>query len=281
MGAFRKTYLLDDAPITLVKQQVLPSSPDNRELYATLRKADGSTMTIEGEGNGPIDAFVDALKNAFKVEFSFIDYHEHAVGRGANATAASYVEIQDSRGPRASRRGDGPEHRDGLAQGELERGHAAHATRGKGLVPRGRDLPPATALESEVKRGDALAVGDQADLDDAAALDDEVEDRERPSPRRPTSPGAPVMVAGCAAAARPAKIFATASPPRTSRVNGGAPTLARATLAATAAASARSTTPGSSTAMSAEKSPSRDAARKASTTSRCLARSASGDAGAP
>ena len=52
----------------------------------------------KGEGNGPIDAFVDALKKAFRIEFSFIDYHEHAVGRGANATAASYVEIQDAEG---------------------------------------------------------------------------------------------------------------------------------------------------------------------------------------
>jgi 2-isopropylmalate synthase len=95
---FRQTYLLDDPPMTLVKQQVIPSSPDNRELVATLRKADGSTLTIEGEGNGPIDAFVDALKKAFRIEFSFIDYHEHAVGRGANATAASYVEIQDAEG---------------------------------------------------------------------------------------------------------------------------------------------------------------------------------------
>src|SRR5271154_5325266 len=95
---FRQTYLLDDPPMTLVKQQTVPTSPDNRELVATLRKADGSTLTIEGEGNGPVDAFVDALKKAFKVEFSFIDYHEHAVGRGANATAASYVEIQDSEG---------------------------------------------------------------------------------------------------------------------------------------------------------------------------------------
>ena len=95
---FRKAYLLDDAPMTLIKQQTVPTSPDNRELVATLRKADGSTFTIEGEGNGPIDAFVDALKRAFKVEFSFIDYHEHAVGRGANATAASYVEIQDAEG---------------------------------------------------------------------------------------------------------------------------------------------------------------------------------------
>ncbi len=95
---FRQTYLLDDAPMTLIKQQTVPTSPDNRELVATLRKADGATFTIEGAGNGPIDAFVDALKKAFRVEFSFIDYHEHAVGRGANATAASYVEIQDAEG---------------------------------------------------------------------------------------------------------------------------------------------------------------------------------------
>jgi 2-isopropylmalate synthase len=95
---FRRVYQLDDAPMTLIKQQTVPTSPDNRELVATLRKADGATMTIEGAGNGPIDAFVDALKKAFGVEFSFIDYHEHAVGRGADATAASYVEIQDADG---------------------------------------------------------------------------------------------------------------------------------------------------------------------------------------
>ena len=95
---FQQTYFLSDAPLTLVKQQLAPTGPDNRELIARLRKADGSTMTVEGEGNGPIDAFVDALKKGFGVEFSFLDYHEHAVGRGANATAACYVELQDGEG---------------------------------------------------------------------------------------------------------------------------------------------------------------------------------------
>jgi len=95
---FQRTYLLTDAPLVLVKQQTVPTSPDNRELAATLRRADGSTLTIEGNGNGPIDAFVDALQRAFRVEFSFLDYHEHAVGRGADATAACYVEIQDASG---------------------------------------------------------------------------------------------------------------------------------------------------------------------------------------
>ena len=95
---FQRTYLLTDAPLALVKQQTIPTSPENRELSATLRRADGSTLTIEGNGNGPIDAFVDALQRAFGVEFSFLDYHEHAVGRGADATAACYVEIQDGNG---------------------------------------------------------------------------------------------------------------------------------------------------------------------------------------
>ncbi len=95
---FQRTYLLSEAPLVLVKQQVMPTSPDNRELSALLRRADGSTLTIEGSGNGPIDAFVDALQRALAVNFSFIDYHEHAVGRGADATAASYVEIQDETG---------------------------------------------------------------------------------------------------------------------------------------------------------------------------------------
>ena len=95
---FQHTYGLADAPMTLVKQQMVPTSPDSREMFATLRKADGTILKLEGDGNGPIDAFVDALKRGFDVDFSFLDYHEHAVGRGANATAASYVEIQDAKG---------------------------------------------------------------------------------------------------------------------------------------------------------------------------------------
>ncbi|HLW90475.1 MAG TPA: 2-isopropylmalate synthase [Roseiarcus sp.] len=95
---FAKTYGLDNAPVELVSQQTLPTGRNEQTLTAVLKKVDGSTMTIEGTGNGPIDAFVDALKRAFSVDFSFIDYHEHAVGRGANATATCYVELQDKNG---------------------------------------------------------------------------------------------------------------------------------------------------------------------------------------
>jgi 2-isopropylmalate synthase len=95
---FQRSYLLTDAPMTLAAQQMIPTGRDERELTAVLKRADGSTLTVEGAGNGPIDAFVDALKRAFGIDFSFLDYHEHAVGRGAHATAACYVELADSAG---------------------------------------------------------------------------------------------------------------------------------------------------------------------------------------
>lgn len=94
---FSKTYLLSDAPLELLAHKTFPGAQGSRTLTAEL-KQDGAIRTIEGVGNGPIDAFVDALKTTYGVEFSFLDYHEHAVGRGANATAACYVQLQDEKG---------------------------------------------------------------------------------------------------------------------------------------------------------------------------------------
>ncbi|PZR92785.1 MAG: 2-isopropylmalate synthase [Stutzerimonas stutzeri] len=94
---FSKTYLLSDAPLELLAHKTFPGAQGSRTLTAEL-KQDGAVRTIEGVGNGPIDAFVDALKTTYGVEFSFLDYHEHAVGRGANATAACYVKLEDGNG---------------------------------------------------------------------------------------------------------------------------------------------------------------------------------------
>lgn len=94
---FSRTYLLSDAPLELISHKTFPTAQGTRTLTAEL-KQDGAIRTIDGVGNGPIDAFVDALKTTYGVEFSFLDYHEHAVGRGANATAACYVQLQDAAG---------------------------------------------------------------------------------------------------------------------------------------------------------------------------------------
>lgn len=95
---FGKTYLLTGAPLQLVSHKIFPAGQDSRTLVAELSQLDGTPINIEGIGNGPIDAFVDALQKTFGVAFSVLDYHEHAVGRGADATAACYVKLEDGRG---------------------------------------------------------------------------------------------------------------------------------------------------------------------------------------
>ena len=53
---------------------------------------DGIPRTVTGAGNGPIAAFVDALRSGLGVEMDVVDYAEHALGQGADATAVAYVE---------------------------------------------------------------------------------------------------------------------------------------------------------------------------------------------
>jgi len=51
----------------------------------------GETRTLEGTGNGPVAAFVDALKSV-GVDVAVLDYAEHALSSGGDASAAAYVE---------------------------------------------------------------------------------------------------------------------------------------------------------------------------------------------
>lgn len=51
---------------------------------------DGQTHTCSGHGNGPIDAFVNALG----LDIKLMDFHEHAISAGADAQAASYIELR-------------------------------------------------------------------------------------------------------------------------------------------------------------------------------------------
>jgi 2-isopropylmalate synthase len=62
-------------------------------LEAPLRVEDGERLA-KGVGNGPIAAFVDALRRDAGIALSVLDYHEHAMGGGAEASAVAYVEAK-------------------------------------------------------------------------------------------------------------------------------------------------------------------------------------------
>ena len=53
----------------------------------------GQDISYEGEGNGPVSAFIDSLTRA-GLHIRVLDYKEHALSTGGDAQAASYVECE-------------------------------------------------------------------------------------------------------------------------------------------------------------------------------------------
>jgi 2-isopropylmalate synthase len=51
-------------------------------------------QSVEADGNGPISAFVNAIREIVEVDFGVDNYHEQAVGKGADAQAMAYVPLK-------------------------------------------------------------------------------------------------------------------------------------------------------------------------------------------
>ncbi len=92
---FQDTYLSGDGRLGFVQHRTYPDEREAGARVCTALLTDNGVETeIEGHGNGPIDAFVDALKRYLGIAFEVLDYHEHATGSGADATAVAYVQVQ-------------------------------------------------------------------------------------------------------------------------------------------------------------------------------------------
>ncbi|AQP46898.1 2-isopropylmalate synthase [Tessaracoccus aquimaris] len=75
------------------------STSSNGQFHVTAT-VDGPTrhdVEVEGEGNGPVSAFVDALTNE-GAHVRVLDYTEHALDAGGDAKAAAYVECEIGEG---------------------------------------------------------------------------------------------------------------------------------------------------------------------------------------
>ena len=90
--AFAAEYLPATARTQLSGYET-SSDPDG--VVVSARLADGSeTRAISGRGNGPISALIHALRRDLGVEADVLDYAEHALGAGEEATAVAYVEVR-------------------------------------------------------------------------------------------------------------------------------------------------------------------------------------------
>jgi 2-isopropylmalate synthase len=89
--AFRAQYLPEPPPYELLDHELVSEGSERTRLVAHLRVG-GVVRTVKGSGNGPIAAFVDGLRGHLGIDFDVVDYAEHALGQGADATAVAYVE---------------------------------------------------------------------------------------------------------------------------------------------------------------------------------------------
>jgi len=90
--AFRGQYLRADARYELRNHELISEEGKEGTRIVAQLVVDGRPSTVTGVGNGPIAAFVAALRNDLGVEIDVVDYAEHALGQGADASAVAYVE---------------------------------------------------------------------------------------------------------------------------------------------------------------------------------------------
>jgi 2-isopropylmalate synthase len=95
--AFSRTYLPVEPPYEL-RSSELRSSADGSSTITAQVVAQGEPATVTGTGNGPVAAFVDAIRTGLDIDLEVVDYHEHSLGAGADATAVAYVETKGADG---------------------------------------------------------------------------------------------------------------------------------------------------------------------------------------
>jgi 2-isopropylmalate synthase len=89
--AFSDEYLTQTRPLELISLRHLEGEPGHDRIEAALR-VDGAERAIVGAGHGPVDAFVVAVGEELGIDVRILDYAEHAMRSGADATAAAYIE---------------------------------------------------------------------------------------------------------------------------------------------------------------------------------------------
>ena len=89
---FNQHYLNSDKVISLEDFSI--KKAEGRETFNAKIDYFGKELSISGEGDGVLNAFVTGLKEAIKIDFEIMEYGEHALGQGADAEAVTYIQLK-------------------------------------------------------------------------------------------------------------------------------------------------------------------------------------------
>ena len=98
---FRQEYLTVDGPYRLIKhsfhEETAPDGTSAVTFTGTIQHKD-TKFVVVGEGNGPIDAFFNAIHGQKMDRFTFVDYKSHAISMGSDSKAVAYIQLRDQAG---------------------------------------------------------------------------------------------------------------------------------------------------------------------------------------
>lgn len=92
---FEEKFMNPEGPYKLVGYWPRPDDKDPTFIHGEVKiLVNGEAKTASADGNGPVSAFVNAVRELAGIEFGVDDYHEQAVGKGADAQAMAYVPLK-------------------------------------------------------------------------------------------------------------------------------------------------------------------------------------------
>lgn len=94
---FSENYLETEQKYALTKRKIYEESENGKDYVHFKGKMtiDGTDeVVLSGVGNGPIDAFFNAIKQVGLDKYEFISYSQHAISQGSDSKAVSYIELK-------------------------------------------------------------------------------------------------------------------------------------------------------------------------------------------
>lgn len=100
---FQQEYRNVCGPYRLVNYKISEEKNEQDDLThvhfsGELKYKDNAPVQIEGNGNGPVAAFCDAMNQTEVSSYQFVDYSEHAISVGSDSKAISYIHLKNPQG---------------------------------------------------------------------------------------------------------------------------------------------------------------------------------------
>ena len=67
---------------------------DGTRIFAGVIAVDGEEQRVSGRGKGLVSSVLATIRESYALDFEVLDYYEHALGQGADARAAAYLECR-------------------------------------------------------------------------------------------------------------------------------------------------------------------------------------------